>query len=77
MVIILAIFFTTDPTPTVVEDASDMTVERYHHQHKAFGKTTDIRINMGYETRGYRTEDEAGVGKERITKGRKMNFSFP
>jgi hypothetical protein len=23
--------FTTDPTPTVVEDASDMTVERYHH----------------------------------------------
>jgi hypothetical protein len=44
---------------------------------KPLEKTTDIRINMGYETRGHRTEDEAGVGKERITKGRKMNFSFP
>jgi hypothetical protein len=44
---------------------------------KPLEKTTDIRINMGYETRGHRTEDEAGVGKERITKGRKMNLSFP
>jgi hypothetical protein len=32
---------------------------------------------MGHETRGYKTEDEAVVGEERITKGWKMNFSFP
>lgn len=31
----------------------------------------DIRIHMGHETRGYKTEDEAGVGEEMITKGGK------